>query len=161
MTRRLAVITLVVALFATAQGQAPRFGASTGTLSLTGTGTSFTLQQALIGLKQVNLESAVIYCSVACTVTQAQNGTPATATAGTAVAIQPRGPSATATVWTSSDVGAGTTVPGPLPIPAGGVAVLDLSKIMFARTSTSITNYTIIISSITGSASVTFYWSEQ
>lgn len=160
MTLRVLAALVFLPFLSFSQNIPPRYSASTGTLTLSGAGTSFTLQQKAGGGKQISLEVAVISCSVACTVTQAQNGTAASTTASTVVPIEPNNTTGTATVWTSSNVGAGTSVPGPLPVPAAGVVVLDLSKVYFAKTSTNTTNYTIIISSISGTASITYYWSE-
>ncbi len=91
------LFTLVIlAASAWAQPQ-NRFSATSGDVSLSGAGTKLTLQQPATNGKQVTMEAAVVYCSVACDLTMAQNGTAATATAGTinsplrmwAVALQP------------------------------------------------------------------------
>src|ERR1019366_6631991 len=106
-----------------------RYSVTTGDVALSGAGTKLTIQQPASHAAQVNLESAVIYCSVACDVTQSQNGTAATSTAGTANALLPFDAAALATVWLASNVGSGT--------PAGGISHLaaterlpfDVSKI--------------------------------
>lgn len=155
-------LILLLAVCCFAQTGPVRFSSSTGKVVLSGATTAFTLQQATTGTKRVQLESASVYCSVACEVSQAENGTAATATAGTANCIQPCGPAATATAWTASNVGNGTSVgSAPLPVPAAGVLVLDLSKVFFSKTSTSATNYTISTNSISGTVIITFIWSEQ
>lgn len=155
---------LLLAVFPLCFGQSvpPRFSSSTGKVVLSGGGTTFTVQQAATGSKKIQLETVTVYCSVACEVSQAENGTAATSTAGTVTCIQPCGPSATATTWTASNVGTGTAVGmAPLPIPATGVVVLDLSKVSFAKTTTSATNYSVSINSITGTVIITYIWSEQ
>jgi hypothetical protein len=163
MKRLLFLSLLSVCLFgqnSQTQSQGPRFSATTGKLTLSGSPTTFTIQQATSGSKKIIFETANVYCSVACEVTQSQNGTAATTTSNPVLNIQPTGPNATATSWTSSNVGTGTAVGGVLEVPAAGVAVLDLSKIYFANKSTSTTNYSVTINGISGIVIITFYWSE-
>lgn len=157
---RLIVLALLATL-GTAQNIPNRFSATTGDTVLAGAGTKFTIQALSTGKKLVTLEAAVIYCSVACDVSQIQNGTAATATAGTVLPIQPVGPTGTATVWTASNVGSGSNVGGVLHALASIPVVLDLSKISFSKTSSSATNYTIVVAPITGTANIALYWSEQ
>jgi len=138
------------------------YTATTGDVTLSGAGTSLTIQQPATNAKQVQLIAVLVYCSVACNATQAQNGTAATATAGTASDLLPLGPAAQATIWTASNVGAGTTVGGTLHL-AGGAGTertLDLSQVAMGNTGTG-TNYTITVSSITGTANITLLWSEK
>jgi len=156
------LISIVLCLFCTAQGTPNRFSSSTGKVVLSGAATTFTLQQASVGSKKIILEGATVSCTVACEVTQAENGAAATSTAGSISCVQPCGPAATATTWTASNVGAGTTIgANPLPVPAAGVLIIDLSKVYFSKTSTSATNYSISTNSITGTVVITFIWSEQ
>jgi hypothetical protein len=136
-----------------------RYSATTGNVSLSGAGTSFTVQQPQSGAASVNLEAAVVYCSVACTLTQAQNGTAATATAGTVNPLLPFGPASNTTVWTASNVGTGTPAGGALVLQAGIPVTLIMSGITLPKTGTA-TNYTFTISSITGTANITVYWKE-
>lgn len=137
-----------------------RYVATTGDVSLSGATTAFTIQQPAANGAQVQLITAVIYCSVACDITQAQNGTAATATTGTATAIMPIGPAARATVWTASNVGGGTSIGGLLHLSAGERITLDLSSISLGNGGTG-TNYTIAVSSITGTANIALFWSER
>jgi hypothetical protein len=158
--KRIFLLTLCVGaiLFA---AQPVRFSATTGDVSLSGTGTSFTIQQRATNGRPIQLESAAVYCSVACNVTQSQNGAAATATAGTAYPILPTlNYSATATVWTASNVGSGTAAGGVVHVPAGVTVPLDLSKISMGNTGTG-TNYTVTVSAITGTANITLIWTEQ
>lgn len=140
----------------------PRYSATTGDVVLSGAATTFTIQQPAANAKQVFLESAIVYCSVACTVTQSQNGAAATATAGSSAPLLPAtGPPASATVWTASNVGGGgTAAAGKLYVPATATVVLDLSKIRMGTGGTG-TNYSVVIASITGTANITFVWGEK
>lgn len=158
------VLALVAILLpALAQGPpASRFSASTGNVSLSGAGTALTIQQpALSGTPSaLALESAVVYCSVACVVTTSQNGTPATATAGTAVAITPVGQPSAATVWTGSNVGAGTAVPPLINVAAGTTVVIGLDKVVIPRAGPG-ANFTVSVGSITGICNISILWNEQ
>ena len=157
---RLALAGLA-ALGLVAQTPSPRFSATTGDVSLTASTTALTIQQPATNGKQVAFDVATVYCSVACNVTQAQNGAAATATAGTAVAALPGSASAAvATVWTASNVGAGTTIPPVLHIAGGSTVTIDISQLGMGNTGTA-TNYTISVSSITGTANITIYWRER
>lgn len=153
-------ILLFAALPLLSQPWGSRYSASTGNVSLSAAGTALTIQQPATNASVVNFETATIYCSVACVVSQAQNGTAATATAGTAVAISPSGPAAAATVWTASNVGAGTSVPPAINLSAGSTLVLDLSKVTLPHGGSQV-NYTISVGSITGTANITMIWKEN
>ncbi len=157
---------LVVSLLLLAAGQGHgqpavrRFSATSGDVVLSGAGTKFTIQQPATNANMVQLEAATVYCSVSCDLTQAQNGTAASTTAGTVSELLPFGVPAMATVWTASNVGAGTAAGGILHLAATEKITLDLSKVSFGNTGTA-TNYTFVISSITGTANVTLFWSEK
>ena len=151
---------LLLLCAAACYSQSFRYNATTGDASLVAAGTTFTIQQPAANAKLVTLETAVVYCSIACNVTQAQNGSAATATAGTANSIMPLGPAAVATVWTGSNVGAGTATAGILHLAAGQFWTLDLSKVVMGNSGSG-TNYSITVSSITGTANITLYWNER
>lgn len=155
----LVAAVLMLAAFE-ARAQASQYSATTGDVVLSGAGTQFTIQQPAANAKLVQLSSAVVYCSVACNVTQTQNGTAATAIAGTANPLLPFGRAASATVWTASNAGAGTPAGGVLHLAAGERVTLDLSAVAMGNTGTG-TNYTIAISSITGTANIALFWSEK
>ena len=84
--KKLALL-LTVSAYLMAQGppanQPPRFVGTTGDQSLSTAGLTVTIQQNDKATRKVTLEAAVVYCSVACSISQSQNGTAATATAGT------------------------------------------------------------------------------
>ncbi len=164
---KLAVMLIAAALGLSAQ-TTYRFSATTGDVSLSGAGTTATLQQVAntSGQTQAYIDQLVVYCSVACNVSLAANGTAATATAGT---VQPLLPTQLLvqiplTFWTASNVGAGTTQGGITHVPAGGTVVLCFSPTCGAAQQVSLatgqgtgSNYSATISSITGTANVTFY----
>lgn len=155
------IIGILLALPMAAQ---QRFSASTGNAVLSGTATALTIQQpattANPSPNTVTLESAVVYCSVACVVSQAQNGTAATATAATIAPISPVGSTAVATAWSASNVGGGTAVPPIINVSAGNTITIDLSKVTLPKGGSTV-NYTVSIASITGTANITMIWKES
>lgn len=143
-----------------AQPAVRTYSATTGDVVLVAAGTKFTIQQPATNANQVQLIAAVAWCSVACDLTQSQNGTAASTTAGTVTEILPFGVPALATVWTASNVGAGTAAGGILHLSAGERLTIDLSRVSMGNTGTA-TNYTFVISSITGTANITGFWGEK
>lgn len=158
-------LLLLLAIAGSMFGQnAPlRFSVTSGDVSLTAAGTTITVQppaSSSSGRRWVG-ESAFVYCSVACNVTMSKNGAAATATAGSWTLINPGAfGSAFMTVYTASNVGAGTAVGGILHVAAGQTIAIDLSKITLGNTG-SATNFSIAVSSITGTANITIIGSEQ
>lgn len=154
-------LLLLLALALPLAGQINSFSATTGDVVLAGAGTAFTIQQPATNGKQVQLIAAVVYCSVACSATQSQNGTAATATAGTITGTLPLPTTpSSATVWTASNVGGGTAV-GPIyHLAATQTITLTLAGMTMGNTGTA-TNYSITISSITGTANIAVFWSER
>lgn len=146
-----------------ALAQVNRFSATTGDLSLSGAGTTLTIQQPAANGKLVSLESATVYCSTACSVTLTQNGTAATATAGTVVPILPLGVAGVANIFTASNVGSGTLVGGIVRI-AGGAGTdrtFTLTPIVLPSGGGTGTNFNVVVSSITGTANITLIWNER
>lgn len=138
-----------------------RYLATTGDVSLTAAGTTLTIQAPAANAKQWTGETAVIYCSVACNVTQAKNGSAATATTGTWTPINPAETTPAATsVFTASNVGSGTTVGPLIHMGAGQTLTIDLSKVSIGSTGTA-TNYSIAVSSITGTANISVIGTEK
>lgn len=163
---------LAIASLAVAQSGPSRFSATTGDVSLSAAGTTLTIQQPSVAsgaAKQVTLETATVYCSVACNVTQAYNGTAATATSGALTPIPgtPANATAAATVWTASNVGSGTAVGGIIHVQAGQTVTICLSTTCGALASVTMgntgtaTNYSFIVSTITGTANITLIESEK
>lgn len=155
------LVMIAVTLSGSAFAQDLWFSSSTGVVALVGAGVTATLQQVSGGPKEAQLDTATVFCSVACTITQKQNGTEATATAGTIRGLNPNGSAASqVTFWTASNVGAGTSVGVPVTCTAACTVVLDLSKIIIPRGTTAV-NYSVEISSITGNYSIGFVHRER
>lgn len=159
------VLAILIALAASvlAQENISRFSATTGDVSLSAAGTALTIQQPSANAKQVQIESATIYCSVACNITQTQNSTTAaTATAGTWSGIYPtRGSNATVQVFTASNASGGTSVGSIFHLLAGTTVVFcytencpSVTRTVQMGTGGNTTNYTWTISSITGTANI-------
>src|ERR1035441_2940329 len=89
-----------------------RWAATTGDVSISAAYTA-TVQLAS-GASQALVDQIVVYCSVACSVTQVANGTAATTTAGTVTPILPAPSVAAVPVafCTASNGGAGTAQGG-------------------------------------------------
>ena len=139
------------------------YAGSSATVSASGT-TTLTIQQPTTGARQVSFVGAVVQCpGQTFTVSQAQNGTAATATAGTAVSLIPTTTAAAALVFTASNVGAGTGVAPVITYTSGSVATLELSQRTMGL-SGGTNNYSITLTN-TGSSSCTgtigIYWSER
>ena len=144
--------------------------ATTGNVSLSGATTAATLQQPASDAVTVTFPvspvgalppvGATVYCSVACVATIARNcTTAATATAGTVTSLIPSVPAASVTVWTASNASSCTTLRA-INIAAGQEYAIDLSQFNLATSGTK-SNLHISISSITGTANITFYPQEK
>lgn len=145
--------------------QACYFATVSGTISSSGT-SKLTIQQPATGARQINYIAAVAQCAgQSFSVDQAENGTAATTTAGTAVALIPTTATASAKVFTASNVGSGTATGPTLAFTAGNPQVIDLSQRTTGTVVAATTNnYTITVTN-TGSGSCTggisIYWSER
>lgn len=121
--------------------------------------TKLTIQQPSTQARQITFGDATnvglsVYCASASTLTISWNGTAATATAGTEKKLPGTVFSSGVTVWTGSNVGAGTT--GPVyNVPAGGTLPVSLTWFRFGTTGTS-TNVTAATSN---SCTITFAYS--
>jgi hypothetical protein len=153
-------LLLLYVLFLAGSAAAQNYSATTGDVVLSGAGTKFTIQQPASNANQVQLIAAVVYCSVACDFTMSQNGAAATTTAGTTRALLPFGAPAQATVWTASNVGNGTAAGGILHLAAGERVTIELGGVRMGNTGTA-TNYTFVVSSITGTTNIALFWSER
>jgi hypothetical protein len=140
------------------QAQVNQYSSTSGDVSLSASGYSFTIQGPVNNSKSIQLVSALIWCSVVCQVTQAQNGTAATVTAGTANVLLPTTAAAVATIFTGSDVGTGTPAGGIIHLAGGQWQTVNLSAVRMG--STAPPNYTFTVSSITGTFNVTLFWKE-
>jgi hypothetical protein len=167
MKRILALFVFAVLL--TAQSTPLRWAATTGNVSLSGAGTTATIQQPNTTGNDILIDQIVVYCSVACIVTQAANGSAATATVGTVTPILPTPLQVSVPVgfFTASNVGSGTAQGGAVNLPAGATQVFCLSpacgnpaQVAVSRGSVN-NNYSVAVSTITGTANITFYGRSQ
>lgn len=156
------------------QQQACFFAQQSATIS-SSSSITLTVQQPTTGsARAVNFIGAVAFCNgQSFTIAQAQNGTNATATAGTVSALIPiqttgggTAITATATAWTSSNVGGGTATAPTLPYASGtGPQTIDLSqRNMSGNAGAAGPNYSITVAN-TGAAScsggIAIYWTER
>ncbi len=147
---RSTLLLLATACGLLAQPAVQNYAATASTTALTlqapSTGTGVTIQG----------QEADVTCASAQTVTVKWNGTNATATAGTVLTI-PGSPSlATATVWSGSNVGSGTTGPTTT-APAASPIRIDLSKFLLVSGGTA-SNVTIATG---GTCTISIFWSER
>ncbi len=157
MRRAFTTLIMAAGLLSAQQLGPTNFTATTGDITLTASSTTATIQTAATNPEQIHMNEAMVFCSVACSVSQSQNGQAATATQGTIIALIP-GPfnPFQTTFWTPSNVGGGTTVGGIIHVPAGGTILIDLSAIHFGNGGTN-QNYSVTVGSITGVANITFF----
>ena len=109
-------------------------------------------------IKAVYLQSAAVYCSVACEITLERDGTQATGTALTPTATRSGSPTVKATAWRSSDAGVGTVLARYL-IPAGGTLLLELEDIVLVP-QRILENFTVRTAAISGNAIIVVKWKE-
>ena len=162
-------LLILAALAVTAWADTQRFAAclnapTCANVTLAASATALTVQQPAVtaGVPGVamQLESATIYCSVACSVTQRQNETTAaTATASTPKAIAPVNGAPNGTAYSASNASGGTVIPPVLTLPAGSTITLDLSSITLPAGNAK-SSYTVAIASLTGDVNITIVWKE-
>lgn len=156
--RKLLLIPLMVNILAGQRDQSagPTFPQGVDRYIATASTTALTVQQSASNARQVIFEQATVYCASACTATPSWNGTAATST--TLAIIKAPGVRAapTATAWSASNVGSGTT--GVVyNVPAGGTLVFDMTSIQMGTTGTT-TNFTYTTS---GTATISVQWREN
>lgn len=117
-----------------------------------------TVQQPASGGRNVQFVWASLYSSVACAYTFERDGTAATMTAGTVAKINPDIRNATATVFTASDVGAGTNL-GNHGLAAGAEQPFNLDDKTLHGDGTAI-NFTIRTAAISGDVKIVIAWKE-
>lgn len=107
----------------------------------------------------VYFDSFTISCSVACTVTVAQNGVAATTTAFTPSPLN-SAPAATSTAYSSSNVGSGTTIET-IPLAAGGYLNYDLSKLTAQSSANGSQNLTVSTNAVSGTVIIKILYVER
>jgi hypothetical protein len=160
MKRALLMVAMTAALSGqTAPTATTRLYGSYSEATPSGAAVVVTIQQPSTGARQVQFEGAVVYCSVACVPSLEINGTAATATAGTVIKLDTRAPTATAAVFTGSDVGAGTVI-NRYPIAAGGQTDILKSGLTLGVSTGVRQNLTIRTDAISGNVHILLMWSE-
>lgn len=140
------------------------FATVTGTVAMSAT-SKLTIQQPATGGRQVAYIAAIVQCAgQTFTIDQSQNGTAASTTLISSVAMIPNSTkTAGALAYSASNVGAGTAVAPTLAYVAGNPQVIDLSQRTTGLSGTT-NNYTVTMTN-TGSGSctgtVSIYWSEK
>lgn len=160
--KKISSFIAAMALFAySAYGQPPdtkaRYIAEKET-SLSSAAEAVTVQQPTSGAKIVVFEGAWVYCSVACTFTLSQNGTAATTTTLATRRVN-KSPASTAVAFSSSNVGAGTTL-ATYSVAAGATYPILLDTVWLDNNNVA-NNLTIATSSITGTARITIQYTER
>lgn len=159
MIRLIALLVLLVsAMFA----QSPVLSGYTANKSTTGTTEKITIQQPASGSRRVRLVSAFVYCSVGCDIDQSRNGTAATSTTLATSKLNPSDAGASsATAWSASNVGAGTTIAPTITISPGVNQPIDLQGLYLIGDGSG-NNYTIAITAGTsGTIRVSVKWYEE
>ncbi len=119
-----------------------------------------TVQQPATGGKRVTFDSATLYCENACVVTLERDGTAATTTAAVEVTLDETINTApTATAFSTSNVGAGTTI-SVYRLAAGVTFTIDISNIKMSGNGTT-KNISLRTASTTGEIARTLVWVED
>lgn len=135
--------------------------------TLSSTARSVTIQMpAAIASGASNVRAMVgsVYCEAGCDVTVSRDGTAATATAGTIVAVSSLTPQGSATdtptakAWTQSNAGAGTVL-SVTPIPAAVPVSFDLADIRLYGAGTA-KNFTLKTNAVSGRVVIQVKWQE-
>lgn len=163
--KRLLALALLPASLASAQTSV-RWFATSGDVPLSTAATTVTIQQPATNPAMAYIDQVVVYCSVACSITTAVNGTAATSTAGTVQTLLPNQPNLPIplTFWTASNVGTGTSQSGILHVSAGATVTLCFSpqcgngsQYILGSGSGTNNNFSVITNSITGTVNITIY----
>lgn len=117
-----------------------------------------TIQQPTTGSKDIFIGILNLYCSVVGIVELEKNGAAATATTATAIAVGREGAVATVTVWSGSNVGAGTKI-DQFRLKADVPLSVDMQQMSMQGNGTGI-NYTLR-SDCTGTGEYYIRWREE
>jgi hypothetical protein len=151
------LLTLLIAWSLTGQTSVTRYQAKKLT-TLVAAAEKVTVQQPTNSPVQVQLETADVYCSVACVVTAYQNGSAATTTALTPTFVS--GSTGSALAFSSSNVGTGTTLKS-FNLPAGATISLSLTDFVLRKGASGGNNFSIGTDSISGDVRIQIQWSER
>lgn len=156
------IFTLLFACLPAFSQTAYNYVATTGAVVLVAATTAATLQQPAnttsqpiwpVSFPASPAVGASVYCSVPCTASLIIGAGAASTTAGTVNAAVLGSPKASVKFFTASNYSGGTTLVAQ-PIAAGQVFTFDLGPMKLGGPSS---NITIAISSISGTANITFY----
>ncbi len=156
--KRLLSLLACIALASSLAAQQPkreRFSAYKAT-TLSGAAEVVTIQQPAASARDVFFEYAILYCSVVCTIELEIDGTAATSTTLTPI-VETYG-TATATAWSGSNVGNGTTL-YEYNLAAGETITVDLTG-QFMEGNGTANNLSFRTNSITGDAKIGVFWWE-
>lgn len=128
--------------------------------SLSSAAEVITLQQPTTGAKYVELKSAYVDCSAACTLTVERNGLAATTTTLNTAPVNTEDAASKVKGFYSSNVGVGTVL-SVVSLPASGSVVFDLSAIHLRAVNDPGQNFTIRTSSITGAVNIVIQFTER
>lgn len=155
---KLLILAFLAAASLFGQAQQVRWSATTGVVAQSGAAYTATIQQPATNQSPIYLDQVIVYCSVACVVTQTAFGSGATTTVGTIQPLMPSPPNTqiSAKFFTASNVGTGTQQGGPFTMLAGQNQPFDLSAIIIPTGGIN-ANYSFTVNAITGNSSITFY----
>ncbi|MFN7918916.1 MAG: hypothetical protein U0Q16_02395 [Bryobacteraceae bacterium] len=136
-----------------------RFYFASGSVTLSGSGSAFTIQLPAKSSSRVYLQSAYIECSADCVLTQERNGSAATTTAVAAVPTNGGGTPA-ATFYQSSDSTSGSVLVS-LNVKANAGISLDMTASAFSRNGGTAQNHTFRVGAMTGTVKVSLRWGER
>ncbi len=129
-------------------------------IDLAAAASTLTVQQPATGANKVTFDSAVLYCENSCVVTLERDGTAATTTAATEVTLDETINTApTATAFSTSNVGAGTTIIV-YRMAAGVTLTIDMTNIKMSGNGIT-KNVSLRTASTTGEISRTLVWVEE
>jgi hypothetical protein len=126
---------------------------------LSGAVETVTVQQPASGAKSVHFQTVTLSTTAAVTFTLKYDGTAATGTAGTVLALSRDRAAGKATVWHTSDVGAGSTLHS-YTMAADEEMSIDLSELSMLGNGTA-KNVSIATDSVTATVEITFNWEER
>lgn len=134
--------------------------------SLSGAGTTCTIQIPASATRWVLLKKVFVQTSVAATVSQDRDGGAAT---GSGVSIRRKNPNGSwvatpvATVYQAANTGAGTAVgPPALALSASpSFLTMDLDGVVLEKSAGAAQNYSVRLGTMTGSYTITIAWEER
>lgn len=156
------LIAALILFSAVALAQVPSLAGYTANKETTGTTEKITIQQPASGSRRIRFSQAYVYCSVACDVSQSRNGTAASSTTLAVAKLNPADAgAASATAWSTSNVGAGTTIAPAVPLADGQDKTLDLTGLYMQGDGTT-NNYTLSVTAASAATiRISIKWYEE